>query len=238
MDGLDHWRICEEFSVIQAAMLIVGIDPSLQSPESMKADERPPRWNPTLTALKHAIPGKWKSVASLGEGWDEDPGEGEKLTEDVQLFPDQDEVLEEAHNTRLQGINIPSRAGLGPDYRSRWWSSGMARQPRREIRVLLPKWERSRERPWSGRPTFLDPRHPNYSAKLAAAIAAWQAVTDDPKLMRAKSVKAALTRWLRDNARKLRLTKKDGIVNEQAIEEIAKVANWDPKSGAPKAPGN
>jgi hypothetical protein len=59
-----------------------------------------------------------------------------------------------------------------------------------------------------------------------------QAITDDPKLMRAKSVKAALTRWLRDNARKLRLTKKGGSVNELAIEEIAKVANWDPKGGA------
>jgi len=29
----------------------------------------------------------------LGEGVVEDPGEGEKLTKDVQLFPDQDEFL-------------------------------------------------------------------------------------------------------------------------------------------------
>jgi len=87
-------------------------------------------------------------------------------------------------------------------------------------------------------PSFLDPQHLNHSAKLAAAIAAWRAVTDDPKLTRAKSVKSALQDWLTAHAKDLHLTKKDGTVNNQAMEEIAKVANWDPKGGAPKTPGN
>ena len=28
MEKMDYWRLCDEFSVVQAALLIVGTDPS------------------------------------------------------------------------------------------------------------------------------------------------------------------------------------------------------------------
>lgn len=86
-------------------------------------------------------------------------------------------------------------------------------------------------------PDFLDPCHKNYSPKLAAAVKAWQAVNTDPKLITGKTVKQALLKWLRKNADQFGLTKDDGNPNEQGIEEIAKIANWDAKGGAPKTPG-
>ena len=84
---------------------------------------------------------------------------------------------------------------------------------------------------------YLDPANQNYSSKLAAAISAWDAVRSDESLTRGKTVKQAIIVWLRKNADRFGLTKDDGNPNEQGIEEVAKIANWDTKGGAPKTPG-
>jgi hypothetical protein len=86
-------------------------------------------------------------------------------------------------------------------------------------------------------PDYLSEFHPNYSAKLAAAIEAWKAVSASAELRRGKTVKQALIVWLRQHANKFGLTKEDGNPNEQGIEDVAKIANWDTKGGAPKTPG-
>ena len=39
------------------------------------------------------------------------------------------------------------------------------------------------------------------------------------------------------NADQFGLIKEDGTSNKQGIEEIAKIANWNIKGGAPKTPG-
>jgi hypothetical protein len=83
-------------------------------------------------------------------------------------------------------------------------------------------------------PDYLDPAHPRYAPKLAAAIHAWLAVTEAS----GKSPKQALSKWLREHAARFDLTDGDGTPNETGIEEAAKVANWQPGGGAPKSPGN
>jgi len=88
----------------------------------------------------------------------------------------------------------------------------------------------------SDKPNYLDERHKNYSPKLAAAINVWEAVTSDASLMHGTTVKQAMMKWLRRHADQYGLTKDDGNPNEQGIEEIAKIANWDSKGGAPKTP--
>jgi hypothetical protein len=82
-------------------------------------------------------------------------------------------------------------------------------------------------------PDYLDPKHPRYAPKLAAAVRAWSSVSD-PK---GKTPKAALTRWLRENSAAYGLSDEEGKPNELGIEECAKVANWQPGGGAPKTPG-
>lgn len=63
------------------------------------------------------------------------------------------------------------------------------------------------------------------------------AVSKDPELRKGKSVKQALDIWLRLHANEfVGLTKEDGNPNEQGIQEVAKIANWDTKGGAPKTP--
>ena len=80
---------------------------------------------------------------------------------------------------------------------------------------------------------FLDPLNTRYAPKLAAAVNAWQAVTDTGN----KSPKQALDKWLREHAAEFGLTNDEGKPIETAIEECSKVANWNAKGGATKTPG-
>ena len=88
----------------------------------------------------------------------------------------------------------------------------------------------------TGAPDYLDPDHPRYAPKLAAAVKAWLASCDE-SATRGKSVKQSLVKWLRENAAEFGLSDDDGKPNDTGIEETAKVANWQPGGGAPKTPG-
>ncbi len=81
-------------------------------------------------------------------------------------------------------------------------------------------------------PDYLDSKNPRYAPKLAAAVRAWQAVTDPGK----KSPKSALDRWLREHAAQFGLADEDGMPINQAVEDCSKVANWNQVGGAPKTP--
>ncbi|WP_333824949.1 hypothetical protein [Pinisolibacter sp.] len=84
--------------------------------------------------------------------------------------------------------------------------------------------------------SFMVPWGSHYAPKLAAAVAAWEAVTSDPKRLRGKSPKQALEAWLTEHAAEYELVNKDGTPNKTGISEAAKVANWQPAGGAPKTP--
>ena len=83
-------------------------------------------------------------------------------------------------------------------------------------------------------PDYMNSKDARYAPKLAAAVSAWQAVTD-PK---GKTPKQALVKWLREHAAEFGLSDDEGKPNETGIEEVAKVANWEPGGGPPKTPGN
>ncbi len=234
MEKMDYWRLCDELSVVQAAFLIIGVDPS-EFPYVMnwQMSERPENFSAALAALTHAIIGNRLPAtirrSAWERGWDEGPGDGENFTRDIDIFPDQKDFPEEANFPKNRGIIYRAC----PDWdlttilvkdlqdwlRGRGFKSGF----------FFPQAEDT--------PDFLDQNHKNYAPKLAAAIGAWQAVNADPELIKGKTVKQALLKWLRKNADQFGLTKDDGNPNEQGIEEISKISNWDTKGGAPKTPG-
>jgi hypothetical protein len=198
MDALDYWRLCDDLSVVQAALLIVGKDPSdLQ----FVIDSKPPSDIPTgyaaaIAALTNAIRRK-QLPANIIQGGDEDFPTGPDWNHTTVCVEDLRNWL--SWRGFMTGFFFPSPK-RGPDYMST--------------------------------------DHANYSPKLAAAIHAWLAVSTDPELRRGKSVKQALVVWLRQHANEFGLTKEDGNPNEQGIDDVAKIANWDTKGGAPKTPGN
>ncbi|WP_375705815.1 hypothetical protein [Bartonella sp. AA2SXKL] len=82
---------------------------------------------------------------------------------------------------------------------------------------------------------FQDPTHPRYAPKLAAIVAAWEAVSEAEG---GKTVKGTLIKWLSDNAVQYKLVDDDNLPREKLIEELAAVANWEPTGGAPKTPAS
>jgi hypothetical protein len=197
MDAFDYWRLCDELSVIQAALLIVGEDPSqFEDIDNQQLSNRPLGYDAAKAALINAINGKRLSATVI----DAEDGFGNSRTD--------------WHSTTVRVEDLRMWLKL------RGFHSGF----------FFPA-------PKTG-PDYLSNDDANYSAKLAAAIRAWEAISAEPELRRGKSVKQALTIWLRQHANEFGLTKDDGSPNEQGIEEVAKIANWDTKGGAPKTPGS
>lgn len=222
MNNLDHWRLCEELSVIQAVFLILGSDPS-------DREARPIGFDPVFAALTNAVvreripatvrhSGREYSWAEVmidveAHGGFGQPEIGNDLEEDEELIDGNSWVVKLTPDWELTTIPVDS----------------------------LREWLKSRPIPApaffatsSSAPDYLDPQHPRYASKLAAAVCAWRAVQAEP--MKGKSPKQLLAKWLRENAAQFDMTDEDGKPFEEAVENCAKVANWQPGGGAPKTP--
>jgi hypothetical protein len=200
MDELDYWRLCDEVSVVQAALLFVGEDPSERQGyiENEPPKNRPRGYDAVRAALVNAIRGDRLSAKII-------------------------RVADQFGNDGIDGIDWYQTTVLVEDLRTWLKSRGVT------TGFFFPIEEEG--------PDYLSSSHDHFSPKLAAAIKAWLAITSDPELRRGKTVKQAIIVWLRQHANEFGLTKEDGNPNEQGIEEVAKIANWDMKGGAPKTPG-
>lgn len=97
-------------------------------------------------------------------------------------------------------------------------------------KFFFPEYEDSKP---NHAPDYLDPSHPRYAPKLAAAVEAWLAVVD----VRTETPKAALKRWLENNADRFGLLDKARGAGKGVIDTVASIANWKPEGGAPRTPG-
>ena len=186
MKGLDYWRLCDEFSVVQAAVLIVGEDPSHMN--RWHDDYEPEGYGAVLSAMQ-------RSVMS------------------GKISPENDEhVFSSVHSINWCEVYISS-SKIKEWLESRGIATGF----------FFP--DKQHNLP------YLDKNHPQYAPKLAVAIMAWEEVTNNSYLLKNKSPKKAIESWLENNASKFDLTK-------QAVEDIAKIANWNTKGGAPSTPVN
>jgi len=78
-----------------------------------------------------------------------------------------------------------------------------------------------------------DPAHPRYAPKLAAAVEAWESYVGGTTS--AGTAKQQLAKWLRLHAAEYGLSDEDGKLRETVIEQLATIANWATRGGAPKA---
>ena len=225
MEPFEYWRLCDALSVIQAALLIAGKDPSTTAAyvESWDVHERPIGYEAAKTALMNAVRSGRLKATIRHEAWPR--GWNEETDEDTRLF----EVNVNESNRIYYIFKIE------PDWKTT------------TIQVEdLRDWLKSRGYttgfffPLSSatQPDYLSPKNPFYAPKLAAAIHAWQHVTVNQALLDGKTPKQALEKWLRENASAYGLTKDDGNPNELGISDAAKVANWKMDGGAPKTPNN
>ena len=199
----NFWRLAEEFTVREAALLLIGIDPaSMEGGFGEEGMER--KRSRDYEAAKQALSGAIRKGTLSGHH--------------VPMF--QYDVNRD-ESRALDGTTDINSSKVDRDSLVHWLASrGVS------TGFFFPPGV-------SGTPDFLNPLNPRYAPKLAAAVSAWQAVTDAGK----KSPKQALEKWLREHAADFRLTDEEGNPVAAAIEECSQVANWNPKGGAPKTPG-
>jgi len=213
MEGLDYWRLCDELTVVQAALLMLDRDPSGEdgNVESWKMPERPKGYEAAKTALTSALlRGDIKGTS--------------KPIYEFDRFGNECGVYENSTDPASSVLDVESLIAW---LTRRGFHSGFFSRSEAQA------------------PDYLDPNHPRYAPKLAAAVKVWQAMEDE-NLLRGKGTVAAMEQWLESRYRELGLVhEKDnpkngttaGDMNKSAISEAAKVANWQPGGGAPKTPG-
>lgn len=228
----DLWRLCDELSVNQAVLLIIGRDPSREAgcADNLPVDKRPAGYVAAKAALTHAIlSGDLRATirrTAWERGFAEDPDEKWRTTHDIGFHPD-DYPMVGSIEAGVRALGVVFRADPDWDLTTvrvqalRDWLAHRGFQ----TGFFFPRAKDA--------PNYLDAQHPRYAPKLAAAVRAWLAV-EDPK---GKHPKQALMKWLREHSSEFGLSDDDGKPNEQGIEECAKVANWQPGGGAPKTPG-
>lgn len=201
IEALNYWRLCDELSIVQASLLIVGRDPAKDGSlvERWDMHKRPMGYEAAKASLTNALRrGAIKGRVNPQVEYD--------------VNSEQLDVIEDSVDLDRSRVEVESlRAWL----LSRGFRTGF----------FFPNAVDS--------PDYLDPINPRYAPKLAAAVRAWQAVTEPG----GKHPKQALMKWLREHAAEFWLTDEEGKPNETGIEEAAKVANWQPGGGAPKTPG-
>lgn len=225
----DLWNLCEDFSVTDAAALIAGYNPSMveRCANDTFFDRVFPRYEIALLALTNSI--KNKKLAAAVRFAAREYGHADQMadieyseSEYVQSFgstAEDDERLATDHSCFYKPfpnwkLSTVSRDDLVP------WLS------RRGVRTGFFFSDAS------DAPDYLDPCNPRYSKKLAAAVRAWQAVTNPG----GKSPKQALEKWLREHAGEFGLTDDEGNPVTAAMTECSTVANWQTGGGAPKTP--
>jgi phosphohistidine phosphatase SixA len=203
-EGLEIWRLCRHYTIVQAALLVAGHDPAMAAQvERLQPEDRPTGYE----AAKHA------------------------LEQALRKDPDMGRTVHLDQSQRYHAIDDPIDLE-----KSTIWASNLQTWLSKHGFKTAFFFDADNKTPSDGRPDYLDPDHPRYAPKLAAAVLAWEAC-DDTAATNRKSAKQALTVWLKQNAAQFGLADEQGNLNTEGIEQTAKVANWQLTGGAPKTPG-
>jgi hypothetical protein len=204
LNAPELWRMAEELSVTQCALLLCGLNPQeYQFVDNWEHDAAPSGFIAARDSLRGALRNgslKGRIIEETGQHLDPDG---------------------------LTGYEIPVSGSIDPGKSQIEIESLILWLEKRGIRQSFFSPAQG-----SGEP-YLDPKHERYANKLAAAVAAWKAISRKPSAK--QSPKQQILKWLRENAAQFGLSDEDGKPNERGIEEIAKVANWAPGGGAPKS---
>ena len=200
MQSLDFCRLCDELSIVQAALLIAGSNSSgdAEYVEGWSPEKRPIGYEAAKTAISNAL--RRSAI------------KGQLVPLFEHDFHGSCDAIEGSIDIKSSRIEVESL---------RAWLSG------RGLRTgfFFPEKAVAQD--------YLDPKHPEFAPKLAAAVCAWLATASESATS-CKSPKQALTKWLRVHASEFGLTDDDGKPNETGIEETAKVANWQPRAARRK----
>jgi len=161
-DSMEYWRLCEELTVCQAALLAIGENPSHWRKISRASTEHlPTPYEAMATAIQNALrSGRIKGTL-------------ENETEYGPSGPEPVFGTVDVHTSRVEVESLKD-----------WLIA------RDHHRGFFFKVQTNKT------PDYLNPEHPRYAPKLAAAVRAWLAVSESP----GKTPKQVLKKWLSENA--------------------------------------
>ena len=248
-DPRDIWRLSDELNVIDAAILIIGENPSEKKAGYedgvLRQKTNYDDFDAAFKSLRNAI-FKNKLQATISYS-----ARNELLIETPYFAGDEmqysfdpihkDEEIEIKYDQLIRAHNKDSNAlcsdpELVLKNSKKIW---LIREPNWLETTIdvdeLKDWLRTRNYypefffPDGSEQSYKNKDNPRYSPKLATAIAAWEnVVTQMPN----KSVKESLASWVQANGVNFDLADETGTVAKQAIEQVATVANWNTKGGA------
>lgn len=212
----EYWRLCDELTVQQAVLLIVGIDPASEAAECehWKPQERPRGYDPVKQALCAAL--RKEAVT----------GENIPIYEcDINGNPLRD--IDGTTDVYASTVEVVS---LVRWLQSRGISTGF----------FFPASTTS------DIPEYLNPSHPRHSKKLAAAVQVWLAMEDENLRRGKGVIKAMEdwleSRYKEfdlvypSDGRNGKSKYQKGDRNDGAITQVAKIANWNLDGGTPPTP--
>ena len=229
------WRLADPLNVQQAAALIAGFDPN-----AVRFNSNDAAWFENETGLTDSDGISWvqTAFAALVNAINDRKLKA-KLRYDAEprYTAGRDNLLERGH---WGGEDVAEVIGKWPDDEEAYVINKEPNLGKTTVAVAdLRAWLESAGirtgfffPTATDAPDYLNPKNPRYAPKLAATVKAWQAVGTPT----GKTPKQALTKWLREHAAEFGLADDEGKPNETGIEEVAKVANWQPGGGAPKTP--
>jgi hypothetical protein len=215
--SLYHWRFHEEFTVVEAALIIAGADPKDYLDvlvERKKADNFfafiPDGFEGYFSNIKNAVlSGRLKATIRYRAE--------QRYIAKTEQIKERRFVVNPEPDWEITTIFVEDL--------KKWLIS----------RNLKPEFffdecvDKS-----ASEPDYMKPEHPRYSVKLAAAVKVWLAM-EASNLLAGKAVIPTLKNWLESRYLELGITYK-GKFSKTAIEDCAKVANWDQDGGATKTP--
>lgn len=210
----DYWRLCDDVTIVQAALLVLDIEPEgiqerVFDTITFQDPVKPEGFDTVLAALKNAlITDRIKPTHTV------------KVKQRLQT---EDDVGAMAWMEIESDDFDFQRTTISVTDLKRWLiGKGM------KGRFFFPDGVEHQA-------AYLDPTHKCYAPKLAATIKAWTVVTQDKSLLKGLTPRMAIEEYLVKNAPLFGLVKDDGGINETAIEEMSRIANWDMSGGTPKA---
>lgn len=231
MESIDFWKLSDNFTIVQATLLILDIDPTGEQEWVLKSDvqNRPDGFDAIYSGIMQAIINK-KLKATIRYsayeqyGYIREPSENER-SDIISKFSFREDSLN----------NEITRADIIYQPEPNWFTTTIYIED-------LKQWLLSRNftsskfffgEKKSNEPDYMNTQHPRYSARLAAAVKVWQAMEDE-ELLSGKGVIDAMKDWLGSRYRELGLIY-DNKCSQKAVENCATVANWS-KGGAPTTP--
>ncbi len=258
LSKLDCWRIADELSVVDIAILITGNDPSqthdvaeLNEPPNLVQTTDYEGYDAAFKALRNAILNN-RLRATLAfrardpHHIDTHDAFGERLPYRREIEEDLYEVRI-PYDTLVRASNYSATIFVDRKLSDLHKASTLflLKEPDwKETTVEfeeLKRWLSAKGRhptfffPNGAKEGFRDKGHPRYSPKLACAVAAWEAVKRPKKNL---SVKATVEKWVRANAVTFGMVGSDDVPTKQAVDQVAAVVNWAPGGGANRTGGD